>query len=476
MPEPAEPRSSLRLLGPIRPRTWVLGALALVLVLVGLWVFVVQPLVPRQGPFGFTRSMWANVHHRPHFAPGTGALIIDNEIWAARAFDPRTAELLGWLEGTPSHPSWTALDPTGRPLVLLQRFTELHLLDGRTLETLHAFRLTGWIHSGSLSEDGTRVLAARGAPGGEDPHTAWLWDTATGEVVHILRGHEDHLVQAAFAPGGSMLLTSGRDRTVRLWDPETGGQIHLLDGLEDEPSRSGFSPDGQYVYTYTPGSNVYVWSAETGELLWRTETGPLAIPIFSPCGSRVITRAGGFEVTLRNAGDGEPVRTFEPTRGEFYTGNFFSGDRTLFTPGGSAFLAEKPGAIALCDTETGEVLHRFPMTEDHFQTAVFTPDGSGVLLSSPRDGAVLYDLETGEPVRRFLPEEEIPPRPGGERQRIVLIAAAFSPEGERLAISGPDAILRLFDVESGEVLRTHPLRPGLWDLFRYTFIKPEWDF
>ncbi|KAF0692252.1 hypothetical protein As57867_016594, partial [Aphanomyces stellatus] len=51
--------------------------------------------------------------------------------------------------------------------------------------------------------------------------TARVWHTATGACVQVLRGHDDHVVGAAFAYDGASIVTGGKDNVVRVWVDDT---------------------------------------------------------------------------------------------------------------------------------------------------------------------------------------------------------------------------------------------------------------
>jgi WD40 repeat protein len=64
----------------------------------------------------------------------------------------------------------------------------------------------------AVSPDGRRIA------GGLSDRTVRLWDAATGQVIDILRGHSDLVLDVAFSPDGGELASASYDKTIRIWD------------------------------------------------------------------------------------------------------------------------------------------------------------------------------------------------------------------------------------------------------------------
>ncbi|MEO7732866.1 MAG: protein kinase [Kofleriaceae bacterium] len=64
----------------------------------------------------------------------------------------------------------------------------------------------------AVSPDGRRIA------GGLSDRTVRLWDAGTGQVIDVLRGHSDLVMDVAFSPDGSELASASYDKTIRIWD------------------------------------------------------------------------------------------------------------------------------------------------------------------------------------------------------------------------------------------------------------------
>jgi WD40 repeat protein len=85
-----------------------------------------------------------------------------------------------------------------------------------------------------------------------------LWDLA-GKELYNLTGHTADIRQAAFSPDGNLLASCAYDRTVRLWDTNTGKVRAVLRG-HTEVGILQFSPDGRLLASGGEDGTVRLWN------------------------------------------------------------------------------------------------------------------------------------------------------------------------------------------------------------------------
>jgi eukaryotic-like serine/threonine-protein kinase len=164
----------------------------------------------------------------------------------------------------------------------------------------------GGVRSLDFDHDGKRLVTG----GAENTR---IWDTNTGETLHVLSGHEGLVRSAVFSPDGSLVLTASRDGTARLWRTADGA----LEATLSHPGRSQlyhacFSPGGDRIVTCATDATAIVWDTTTRRLrtVLRGFGGAVSHFAFDPTGTwmcsssrdqtaRIHDTTGAIVATLR---------------------------------------------------------------------------------------------------------------------------------------------------------------------------------
>jgi WD40 repeat protein len=303
----------------------------------------------------------------------------------------------------------------------------------------------------AFSADG-RTLATttnRGFTSGLDA-PVHLWDVATGRLLHTLRWHQVGVMAAAFTPDGSVLATSGIDNFLRFWDAKTGQDI-----TRDKLPLSGhgyalsFSPDGKQLVVGSTQLELYDvatqkpikpkpgYFAETaGHQFFHAAT-------WSPGGKYIAAACEGPGVRIWEAATGNLVRAVPVPYTVHRTRFAFSADDKLL------LISTFPtGLFAVYDVATGKELRTVgtPRNEAAPEQVQFAREKGRV--------AWVVQPQPNQPPTRTL---AIADATGTELQRITvpapILSHLFSPDGSRLAVGGQDGSLRVYDPDSGKLLR-----------------------
>jgi WD40 repeat protein/Flp pilus assembly protein TadD len=169
--------------------------------------------------------------------------------------------------------SWLhfAFSPDGRRLAATGNRV-ITVWDTATGRELHALE-HGWRRGNcvAFSPDGTRLAAGGGVwdekLNGFARGEVKIWDVATSRQLNVLRHPANYVDQIAFSPDGRQLATSETparlmgapainpsEMPVRVWDSATGELIHKLVGHNDLIYGLVFKPDGRHVVSAAIGS------------------------------------------------------------------------------------------------------------------------------------------------------------------------------------------------------------------------------
>ena len=413
-------------------------------------------------------------------------------------------------------PEWLAFSPEGTRLAIAGE-SKLALIDLAT-------GATAW-RSGALSRVGPPLWISGGTRllvGGESVPA--LVDAMSGEVIRILPGHRGGTFSYVELPGAETIVSAGEDDNATIMFDlgpargEVGGftssisQIDFMGFTDDGAdlwavdggdSQSGAlidavtgerkarfpgtesirSTNGRFaVGTDAEGRSV-LWSNSDGRVLlvapegWRipgvSDNGTLAV--IDGTSTRVVRTADGtlvaemdagfpvheavfssdlrFVVTNNNGTDYPGIRIFEVDGGRLLGSiGSLGGYRSVFSPDGTKLIVGGyEGHVTIFDfaelrsgvDEEQAAVRRIPAHTAFVVSAVVSPDGSKVFSRAWDEPVKLWDVDTGELLGEFGtqdPAANLPP------------AAAFHPTEPWLYVTVGDSQVAIHTLDTDELM------------------------
>ena len=250
----------------------------------------------------------------------------------------------------------------------------------------------------------------------------------------IQEGGNDSFV-LAWSPDGARIAAGGWDHVIRMWDAKVGGRPSILRGHSHRVLGLDFSPDGAKLASVGEDGVVKVWNpvekVETTTLHYEVQ--PRAVR-WSPDGKHLAT-INGDAFTIRDLAREE----FETSAGEHA-----AEVRAVAWDHGGGRLASAgvDGAILVRDVDAGTTTNLTGHKGGVYAVA-WSPDDAR-LASIGIDGAArIWDASSGREVAAL--REGLTPLNWG-KFGVQGTDVAWSPNGTRLAATGPGGVVLVWDV------------------------------
>lgn len=305
------------------------------------------------------------------------------------------------------------------------------------------------VNSVAWSRDASRLLTATG--NGD----LALFDAETGELTQRIDGPGAFVVFATFTPDDRQVVAADYAGQVTVFDVATGEAIAVARGHDAEAACLAVSPNRDRFASSDKAGNVVVWSWDGESLAIERRldaaVGDFANQVaFDPAGRRLATcgsasrDAGTGEVVVFDVATGEEVtRALLPA---FANAVEFSGDGEAIyvglangtvrginvSTGGPAGNPDGAGPQDLAKVRVVANDIALLLGDDGQPRETIAAGGDGLLRRANFNGSAAWSVRADPSVCYY---------------------AALSPDGSRVATSGNDGALRLFDAADGALIR-----------------------
>ncbi|NMF84564.1 hypothetical protein E1H13_14680 [Nodosilinea sp. P-1105] len=294
----------------------------------------------------------------------------------------------------------------------------------------------GNVLTAAFSPDGRRLAT------GDTDCQVRVWDTQTGQLQLICRGHANWVRAVAFSPDGQLIASCGADQTIRLWQAADGVGVKTLTGHGHEVFAIAFSPDGQTLASGGGDNTIKLWDVGTGQC-WQTLVGHrdwVRSVAFAPAAiasSHLLLASGGVDhqIKLWDGVTGACLRTLGGHQGWVHALAFNRDGHLLASGSGD-------GTINLWDCRTWDCLATYRDHGSSVYCVAFSPIDHWLVSGGGDRTIKVWDWQTDTCLKTLV----------GHHNEVCSVAP--HPDGRRLVGVSLDQSVKLWDIDTLHCLRT----------------------
>ncbi len=272
------------------------------------------------------------------------------------------------------------------------------------------------IESIAFSPDGSLLAVTGGTPGisGE----LQVWKTAPWKLSLSIPVTHDTVHGASWSPDGELVALGGADNSLRAFDVETGEQILYQGAHTDWVLCTTFSSDGSHLASVGRDRSLKLTKVATQQFIDNVTS---ITPGVLKGGLMAIERHPERDELLVGGADGAPklyrmyrekkrvigddynlIRAYEGLEGRVFDVAWSQGGKHLAAASSHRLAGEAVGAVRVYDTEKELGLWTYPAPTGLYALD-FHPQ-TGAVVVGGADGLIrLLDLESGELRHQFSP-------------------------------------------------------------------------
>ncbi|KAJ3448491.1 f-box and wd repeat domain containing [Anaeramoeba flamelloides] len=320
---------------------------------------------------------------------------------------------------------------SGDALVSAHQDKTVKLWDSKTGELQKILKgHTNQVRSLSISPDGKTIVS------GSNDHTIIVWDVDTFQLKATLKGHTDVVISLDYSRDGNTIASGSFDHTVKIWDSKTFTLMETLKDHTDDVNIIRFSPDGETLASGSSDNTVKIWDSKTLKLkATLRDDFSFKHLAFSHDGKTI---ASGNLLGLIKFWDLKTCKPEKTIKAHQNWINFllYSTDGKIITSGGDDLTLKQ------WDSKTGDLKVIFKGHTQPLRTIAYSPDGKKIASTSYDRTIRMWDIESS------------PLKINDKGHTGDVNIVTYSPDGNTIASGSSDHTIKLWDSKTGDLRAT----------------------
>jgi len=387
-------------------------------------------------------------------SPDGKILAVGCHDWTVKLWNLTTRSLQGILKGHGKPVKYVTFSPDGTLLASGDERGDLILWDPVKQEqtaklttrfTPDETSFTSMVECISFSPDGTLMATSN-----REDKVVLLWKIGFPKPVSVIHSGTGAILSMMFSPDGKRLVLGSRDNSVRLCDLENDHEVKRLYSHKDDVNCVAFSPDGNLIASGSDSGTIFIWDLKSGRALTRFDRHGMSVLslAFSPDGKTLISGSADRTVRFWDIENLEELASYQAHRDSVHSVAFGPGG--LIAASGSMDSDVKIWSVkprrdvrTINDYSYGDKIRD--------SSIAYSPDGKLLALGSSMEMQVpilLVDTVNWKSTAALM----------GHIGSVN--SMAFTPDGTKLVSGGKNAMLIIWDLETGKPLVSINPRTG----------------
>ncbi|WP_309729060.1 pentapeptide repeat-containing protein [Chamaesiphon sp. OTE_75_metabat_556] len=275
------------------------------------------------------------------------------------------------------------------------------------------------------------------------------WDLKTGKCLQTYTGHHESVKSVAIAPDNTWLLSGSKDNTLKRWDLNTSKCLFTYTGHHNSVETVAIAPDGSWFVSCSGDKTLKRWDTLIGNCLNTYEGHQKSVEAVAIdlSGSWFISASDDATLKRWDTFTGDCLNTYEGHKHRDNPDFNLSVKTVAIAPDGSWFVSGSGDqTVKRWDTLTGDCLYTYAPHQSSVYMVAIAPDSSWFVSGSVDQTFKRWDTFTGECLQAY------------PKQQDWVRGIAISNDS-RYIISGGGHEIKIWDVETGECIRTISNKP-----------------